>query len=76
MISDRPITVKELKEFLEDWPEEDEEGNPTVVWLESEIGENRPMTVMSRINQPDTQPDLILSAGLITEEVDEDWRYK
>jgi hypothetical protein len=74
MISDSPITVKQLKEFLEGWPEEDELGNPILVWLESDLGENRPLTVMNRINEPEAQPDLILSAGLITEAETDNWR--
>jgi len=33
--SDSGITVKKLKEILKDWPEVDESGNPTEVWLET-----------------------------------------
>ena len=31
------LTVRELKEFIKDWPEIDSNGNPTEVWVE--IGE-------------------------------------
>jgi len=27
------LTVKELKEIIKDWPEEDGEGSPTEVWI-------------------------------------------
>ena len=29
------MTVKELKKILENWPETDDEGNPTEVWIET-----------------------------------------
>jgi hypothetical protein len=29
------ITIKQLKEFIKDWPEEDQYGNPTEVWISS-----------------------------------------
>ena len=29
------MTVKELKEILKDWPDENEMGEPTEIWLET-----------------------------------------
>ena len=29
------ITVRQLKEFIKDWPEEDQYGEPTEVWISS-----------------------------------------
>jgi hypothetical protein len=30
------LTVKELKEAIKDWPETDEDGDPTEVWVMTE----------------------------------------
>lgn len=34
----RGLTVRELKAIIKDWPEEDEFGNESEVWIETEEG--------------------------------------
>lgn len=55
MIKEFPngLTVKELKELLKDWPEQDKNGEDYTVWVET--GENLSTEVkyVTRLNEAD-----------------------
>lgn len=44
------MTVKELKELIRDWPEEDWQGDPTGVWIETGRNLSSPVTCAGMLN--------------------------
>ena len=44
------MTVKELKELIKDWPEEDWIGDPTEVWVETGRNLSSPVTIAGSLN--------------------------
>lgn len=71
------MTVKELKELIKDWPEEDWLGDPTGVWVETGRNLSSPVTIAGSLNhRVDDETgkewsDFILESGTFdTEDVD------
>ena len=58
------LTVKKLKEILQDWPEIDSEGNETTVWMETEW--DNPVLVfgVSSLSIGNVQGNLLLSKDI------------
>ena len=44
------LTVRELKEIIENWPEFDDDGEPTEVWIECKAFESNPVYRVSSLN--------------------------
>lgn len=44
------MTVKELKDLIKDWPEEDLMGDPTEVWVETGRNLSSPVTIAGMLN--------------------------
>ena len=55
------ITVKELKEFLAAYPDYNENGEPTEVWLESGEGLTSPCKEVCALNLRGNSADIALS---------------
>jgi hypothetical protein len=47
------ITVKELKEFIKDWPEVDDNGDPYEVWFQTGRGLSSVCTEVCKLNGGD-----------------------
>lgn len=47
------ITIKELKDFIKDWPEEDHNGDPFTVWFYSGPGLSSICTEVCLLNDGD-----------------------
>lgn len=47
------LTVRELKEMIKDWPEEDEFGNESEVWIETSDGLSNLVTSVWPLNSTD-----------------------
>ena len=47
------LTVKELKAFIENWPETDRYGDPCEVWIETGRGLSSPCIEIMQLNQTD-----------------------
>ena len=45
------VTVKELKEFIKDWPEEGENGEPTEVWMTTGAHTSSPVKAVWPLNK-------------------------
>ncbi len=45
-----PLTVKELKKIIADWPEENRDGEPTEVWISTGIFLSSQCTSFDRLN--------------------------
>ena len=54
------LTVKELKEIIKNWPETDENGELTTVWIETGWCLSSIVTEISPLNRYDAIADLIL----------------
>ena len=52
-ITKNGLTVKELKEMIKDWPEEDQYGEPAEVWIEDECGVSNPVRAVWPLNDAD-----------------------
>lgn len=44
------MTVRELKEVIKGWPEEDENGEPTEVWMQTGRGLSSPVGTVRQLN--------------------------
>ena len=70
------MTVKELKELVKDWPEEDRMGDPTEVWVETGENLSSPVTIAGTLNHRIDDKnarewsDLILGSGLFVDSVE------
>lgn len=49
----KAITVKQLKEFIKDWPDEDQFGEPSEVWVETAPGLSNGAGEIGTLNQTD-----------------------
>lgn len=56
------LTVKQLKELIKDWPEEDEYGELTEVWLEDMSGTTQAREVWP-LNSRENSADLLITFG-------------
>lgn len=54
----RPITIKQLKDFIKDCPEYDENGDPYEVWIGDGTGLNTPAWRICKLNQYDILLDI------------------
>ncbi len=52
---DRCMTVKELKEIIKDWPEYDQYGEPSEVWMETGQGLSSPVVCAIQLNSTDIE---------------------
>ncbi len=50
---DNGLTVRELKELLKDWPEDDVYGEPTEVWIETGVNLSSPVRCVTPLNKAD-----------------------
>lgn len=64
------LTVKELKELLTDWPETNEDGEPTEVWIETERGLSSIVTKVWPLNKREHSTDLLLESHAPSPEAD------
>lgn len=51
--SSLPITVKQLKDFIKDWPEVDDNGDPYQVWIGDAVDLSTPAYSIYKLNQYD-----------------------
>lgn len=54
----KPVTVRQLKDFLKDWPEIDDNGDPFEVWIGNGDGLSTPATSICKLNQFDILLDI------------------
>ena len=47
------ITVKELKELLKDWPETNDLGDPSELWITTSEGYSNPVKTVTPLNRSD-----------------------
>jgi hypothetical protein len=59
------LTVKELKELMKDWPEEDEFGEPCEVWLETSDGHSNIVKHVIPLNRRVFDDNVTFSADLL-----------
>lgn len=66
------MTVRKLKKLVKDWPEEDDIGDPTKVWIETGWCKSSPVTVVSTLNRKVDQEtgkewsDMIFESNVFT----------
>jgi hypothetical protein len=56
------LTVKELKEMIKDWPETNEHGQLTEVWVETDWSTSSVVTEIQPLNMRGDVADLILKS--------------
>ncbi len=44
------LSVKQLKELIKDWPETNQDGEPTEVWMALEDGSSKPVSEIAPLN--------------------------
>jgi hypothetical protein len=72
LIMSTGITVTALKRLLESWPEEDEAGRPTEVWLSTGVGITNPCVEIWPLNRAATDGGTP-TADILLEPSDEVW---
>lgn len=55
------MTVKELKNFIKDWPEENMHGEPTEVWFNTDKFHSSQVTEMDKLNVNNGTYDILFS---------------
>lgn len=62
------ITVKELKEIIKDWPDENSMGEPTEVWIETGCNLSSPVVNVWNLNTRHGASDILLESAVWDEE--------
>lgn len=57
------LTVKQLKEAIKNWPETNEDGNPTEVWIETGWCMSSVVVEITPLNKRGNLADVILSSS-------------
>lgn len=57
------LTIRELKEAIKDWPEENKYGEPYEVWIETGYGMSSIVTRIVPLNKREDGADIILESS-------------
>lgn len=60
---EKGLTIRELKETIKDWPEENKYGEPYEVWIETSCGMSSVVTRIVPLNKRKDGADIILESS-------------